>query len=374
MTVLNLSRGKGTMCVPLRLPASGSEVKRAFDLLLETTGKGVTRIRSVTSPVSNLENYLKHIDISDPDERAKLNMLAEKIDGMSASEQKMFGCVLDARIINGLNDVLSAADALDDYVYHPQITNERELGVFVVESGLMDVPERLRPYMDYQAIGIEYHAEHSGALTLDGYVVRRSEAPQEQKKEPVFRVLLWSEAMREQKIEPYSLMLPAASLELEQARQSVSISDFADADIVQAQCLDPRINGNLTMEYPDVEVMQKLGLMIQKLLYDAGQLNKFLAILSVEQPEAMTDVLELVENIDLYSLFSDDAEAYGQETLKLNHAGADDELIAELDGFTDWNAYGRYMMEADGVRITKYGLLRREEKPFPAQDMGQQIM
>ena len=373
MTVLNLARGKSGIRVPLHLPASGSEVKRAFEQLQEHTGKGVTRIDGVISPVQNLGNYLTHIDISDPDERDKLNRLAEKIDGMSETEQKMFSCVLDARSINGLDDILTAADSLSDYIYHPQITDERELGIFLVENHIMDYPQKTWPYLDYRAIGIEYHAEHSGALTPQGYVVRRSEIPrQEQEKEPVFRALLWSEAMRDAGAEPYLLELPASSLKLEQARRGIGVLDFADVEIIQAECLDPALQGNLTMDYPDVEVMQLLGEKVQGFQAE-GQINKFLAILAVEQPEALVDALELSEHLDSYSLFPDDAEAHGQDALKLNFDSVDDDLIHELDGFTDWDAYGRYMMKADGVRITEYGLLRREGTPFPDESMGQQM-
>ena len=285
----------------------------------------------------------------------------------------MFSCVLDARSINGLDDALTAADSLSDYIYHPQITDERELGIFIVENRIMDFPEKTWPYLDYRAIGIEYHTEHSGALTPEGYVVRRTEIPrQEQEKEAVFRMLLWSEAMREQQVEPYALELPASSLKLEQARRGIGVKDFAEAHIVQAECLVPALQGNLTMEYPGVEVMQKLGEKVQE-FQAQGQINKFLAVLSVEQPEALVDALELSECLDSYSLFPDNAAAYGQDALKLNYDSVDDDLIAELDGFTDWDAYGSYMMEADGVRITEYGLLRREGTPFPDESMGQQM-
>ena len=179
MIVLNLARGKSGVRVPLRLPASGSDVKRAFELLQADMKGGITRIDSVVGPVPNLGGYLAHVDITDPDERERLNALAEKIEAMTQAEQKMFSCVLDARSINGLNDVLTAADSLGDYIYHPQITNERELGIFLVENHVVDFPEKTWPYLDYRAIGIEYHAEHSGALTPDGYVVRRGEVPEE---------------------------------------------------------------------------------------------------------------------------------------------------------------------------------------------------
>ena len=376
MTVLNLARGKSGIRVPLRLPASGSEVKRAFEQLQGHAGKGVTRIDSVIAPVPNLGNYLTHIDISDPDERDKLNTLAEKIDGMSATEQKMFSCVLDARSINGLDDVLTAADSLSDYIYHPQITDERELGIFLVENHIMDFPEKTWPYLDYRAIGIEYHAEHSGALTPEGYVVRRSEVPeitQEQKElKPVFRALLWTEAMWNAGVEkPYPLNLPATQLELEQAQRAVGNEPFTTVDIVQAECLWAELQEKLTLDYPDIETMQHLGLKIQD--FDEKEMKKFLAVLAVEQPEGMADALEFAERLEDYSLFPDDAEAYGQDALKLNFDSVDDDLIQELDGFTDWDAYGRYMMEADGVRITEYGLLRREGTPFPDESMGQQM-
>ena len=126
MIVLTLARGKSGVRVQLRFPTTGSDVKRAFDLLQETSGSGITRIDSVSGAAPYLSGYLAHVDITDPDERELLNVLAEKIEAMTQTEQAMFSCVLDARSINGLDDILIAADSLGDYIYHPQITNERD--------------------------------------------------------------------------------------------------------------------------------------------------------------------------------------------------------------------------------------------------------
>ena len=373
MTTLVLAKGNGSDRLGLRLPVSASEFRNAYSTINSSEGKGLVRIDRAASPVWNLGGYLSHEDISDPDVREKLNTLAERIDGMSESDQKKFACVLDARSINGLDDVLTAADALGEYSYHPEITTERELGVYLVENHVLDFPEKTWPYLDYRAIGIEYHADHSGALTPKGYVVRRSEAPQEkQEKKPVFRVLLWSESMRNASVEPIPLDLPASPLKLQQVRRSID-EPFETVDIVQAECLNAALREQLSMEYPDVEIMQALGQKVQEFQTSPNEMNKFLAVLEVEQPEALTDALDLAINIDTYSLLPDDAEAFGQEALKLNFPSVDDDLIDELDGFTDWDAYGRYMMEADGVRITKYGFLRREGNPFPDESMGQQM-
>lgn len=45
-----------------------------------------------------------------------------------------------------------------------------------MDSGYKGFPERARPYIDYNAIGVEYHAEHGGAFTVGGYTIRRSSA------------------------------------------------------------------------------------------------------------------------------------------------------------------------------------------------------
>ena len=228
--------------------------------------------------------------------------------------------------------------------------------------------------MDYVKVFVEFLQGFFAALTDadSALAVRRSEEPREaQSEKPVFRALLWTEAMWNAGVEqPYPLELPASAQKLEQARKALGNEPFETVDIVQAECLDPLLRGKLTMEYPDVEVMQELGSRIRELEKSERQIQKFLAVLEVEQPEAMVDALELSEHLDGYSLLPDDAEAYGQEALKMNFPAVDDDLIDELDGFTDWDAYGNYMMEADDVRITEYGLLRREDEPFPDEAMG----
>ena len=126
MTVLILAKGSGSMRYPLRLPASSTDFKKAYAEINSTKQKGIVHITEAVSPIWNLGSYLTHEDITDPDVREKLNTLAEKIDALADTDQRMMACVLDARSINGLDDVLSAADSLGEYIYHPQITTERE--------------------------------------------------------------------------------------------------------------------------------------------------------------------------------------------------------------------------------------------------------
>ena len=45
-----------------------------------------------------------------------------------------------------------------------------------------------------------------------------------------------------------------------------------------------------------------------------------------------------------------------------------------LDGFTDFDALGRFEMEQDGVRDTGYGQIKRLSSPFPQQTEQCQTM
>ena len=61
---------------------------------------------------------------------------------------------------------------------------------------------------------------------------------------------------------------------------------------------------------------------------------------------------------------------YGREALR--YAGAGDEILEMLDGFTDFDALGRFEMEQDGVRETSFGQIKRLSSPFPQQaEQGQ---
>ena len=56
--------------------------------------------------------------------------------------------------------------------------------------------------------------------------------------------------------------------------------------------------------------------------------------------------------------------------------GLDDESIAELEGYMDFERYGSDCMAHDGVVETEFGRLRRLEPPFPeqVQEQGQQML
>ena len=123
---------------------------------------------------------------------------------------------------------------------------------------------------------------------------------------------------------------------------------------------------------------------------------KFCTALEAEQPDTFIEVLNIAVNRDNYERVPEDMDEYGKQVLR--RAGADDEVIDTIDGYTDFTRLGedlwgprrnpaqrfRWGEEPqrnegalaagqsegygacgdDGVRRTEFGLMRRLSSPF----------
>lgn len=369
--ILNLTRGNSSLRVPLHLPATPAEIGEAY-AKLDTIKPDdrQTHIAGATTGVGTLDRWLfrKKPDLT------KLGDLAEKLDGMDETALKTFDGALTGAAFESIDDVLRIADSLGDYIFIHGVTTEKELGRFLVDSGYKGFPEDVVPYLDFAAIGIEYHAEHDGAFTGDGYTLRKSSAEPSlipRKQAEVFRVYLRTQGMRELDLPPRMFKLPASDQETREMKNRLNIEDFAEAAIISVSCMDDALAKVLPQDLLDVDLLDQFADQYVDAVAE-GEREKCLAVLEIEKPATLDTAASLLSELEHYTLLPDDAEAYGKEAL--TRAGATEELMAELDGFMDYEAYGIYMMEADGVRITDYGLLRREGNPFPDMDMGIQMI
>ena len=120
-----------------------------------------------------------------------------------------------------------------------------------------------------------------------------------------------------------------------------------------------------------VEDANELALGIEEMQQRDGELLKFLAVLSVEQPETMSDALRFAINLDDYERITEGTYEYGQAVLRRH--GADDELLEAMDGYMDFEKLGEDAMVEDGVRQTEFGLVRRCSTPFPEETQSMQM-
>lgn len=373
MIRLKLSNKSANEGVVLDLPATPAEVSEAFSWF-ERIGvePSAVRIAGVNSPVPTLGQYILRADIHDPAEMKKLNELAEAIEQMDDREWDIFAGALDAESINGLDDVLKISKRLGNYIILPNVKTDTELGRILVDTGYKNFPEAVQPYLDYRAIGAEYYAENGGAYGPGGYVRRKSSLEQApEQRDALITLYLLTPRVTETMADPYRLALPAMDEELEQAKEQIGVDHFTEATIVKVEFGKPYLAELIPQECICVEDANELALGIEEMQQRDGELLKYLAVLSVEQMETLTDALRVAVNLDDYERITEGTYEYGQSVLR--RIGADDELIDTIDGYMDFEKFGEDSMVEDGVRQTEFGLIRRCSHPFPEETQTMQM-
>ena len=367
MIRLKLSNKSANEGVNLDLPATPAEIGEAFSWF-ERIGVDLStvRIAGVNSPVPTLGQHILRADIHDPAQMKMLNELADSIGQMDDREWDIFAGALDAESINGLDDVLKLSKRLGDYIILPNVRTDTELGRILVDTGYKNFPEAVQPYLDYRAIGAEYYAENGGAYGPGGYVRRKSSLEPGQERRNALITLHLATKQAECR-----LVLPAEEEELDQAKKQLGIEHFTEATITKVEFGKPYMDDLIPKDCICVEDANELALGIEEFWQRDGEMLKFLAVLSVEQPETISDALRFAINLDDYERITEGTYEYGQTVLRRH--GADDELLEAMDGYMDFEKLGEDAMVEDGVRQTEFGLIRRCSTPFPEETQSMQM-
>ncbi len=179
MLKLHLTRADNYEGVYLQLPATPAEIGEAWAGIDNISDEiSSTRIVGAISEVGNIGKYLKNADVNDSEQMKKLNCIAEIVNTLDSDERRLLEGALDAESVNGLDEVIAIGERLNQYLFIPHVTNDRELGICLVITGVKPFDMSVRPYLDYARIGVEYYSEHGGAYTAGGYVVRRDSVEQ----------------------------------------------------------------------------------------------------------------------------------------------------------------------------------------------------
>ena len=171
----------------------------------------------------------------------------------------------------------------------------------------------------------------------------------------------------------YTLVLPVDEEYLDAVKDYLDIDVFADAMLRDIRFKVPYI-GELICDTdcPAVEEYNDYAEALEGIWQKDGMLLTYAAILDAERPDTLHRARELLQELDNYQRIVD-TYGYGQQRLQ-EQLGLDDESIAELEGYMDFERYGADCMEHDGVVETEFGRLRRLEPPFPEQAQEQQML
>ena len=102
----------------------------------------------------------------------ELNYLASKLDEMSNSEYAQFQAGMEMGDHCGsLQEIINLTENLDCYEVYPHIADYDDLGRYYIEElEVMQVPEHLQNYIDYDAYGRDVAMDENGSFTDQGYV------------------------------------------------------------------------------------------------------------------------------------------------------------------------------------------------------------
>ena len=102
----------------------------------------------------------------------ELNYLASKLEEMSDSEYAQFQAGMEMGDHCGsLQEIINLTENLDCYEIYPNIEDYDDLGRYYIEElEVMQVPEHLQNYIDYEAYGRDVAMDENGSFTDQGYV------------------------------------------------------------------------------------------------------------------------------------------------------------------------------------------------------------
>ena len=231
MILLTLSRGKGEETVRLQLPASPAEIGETFAFLdrisLDTTA---TAILDVSSNVPVLYRCLYDVDVEDSEQFQKLQKLAERTEALSPAKAAIFSGALDAECVWNLEGALTVADRLDEYMLVNNVSSDSELGIYLVNKGIIPFPDRFKPYINYARVGAEYREKHGEEYSSGNYVQKKTpELLENERLDGVFRIWMENPCPVRVQSETAQITLPATFEQLESARQLLGVDSLNTA-------------------------------------------------------------------------------------------------------------------------------------------------
>lgn len=157
----------------LKFPTTAQEV----EALLKRIGVDGVRyqeifITSFDGDVLGLYDHLSEYENLD-----ELNHLACLLSELTSSEPETLEAVLDSGDhCSSVRDIINLTQNLDCYGFYPGISDEETLGrIYVDDLEMLDVPDQVKPYFDYEAYGRDACIHENGHFAPGGYVVKESD-------------------------------------------------------------------------------------------------------------------------------------------------------------------------------------------------------
>ena len=153
----------------LKFPTTAQEV----EALLKRIGVDGVRyqeifITSFDGDVLGLYDHLGEYENLD-----ELNHLACLLSELTSSELETLEAVLDSGDhCSSVRDIINLTQNLDCYGFYPGVSDEETLGrIYVDDLEMLDVPDQVKPYFDYEAYGRDMRINEDGSFVKGGFLL-----------------------------------------------------------------------------------------------------------------------------------------------------------------------------------------------------------
>jgi len=103
----------------------------------------------------------------------ELNYLAALLEEMDNNELEKFKAAVEYGEYTGsVKDIINLAQNLDCYDYYPGVFDNTDLGYYYIDDlGMIDIPDHVSMYFDYEAFGRDMVINEGGVFTNTGYII-----------------------------------------------------------------------------------------------------------------------------------------------------------------------------------------------------------
>lgn len=376
----------------LELPATPYEIRDALQrahvpegggYTLEGTGDWPDFLRAALSDAAPLsgKNALE-----------EMNLLADAVSRMDEIQTGTFEGAVQLHLDEAgkpptLKELVNISACLDDYEFHPGVTNDLSLGRACMEGGMLDLveslPDEVTALLDPAKVGKALRHSDHGVFASRGYVYRGISAARQDfydgEHPPVcgenHKGLL---SLRIEKLDAPDadsgvwLELPADDKALKWALLSVGEESFDACRIAEAKSIIPAFQYQLAGD-EDIGKLNTLAGRLRELQQEApGELMlvKYKAVLELEQYSDLDMALDIAANLDCYDFSPDVLSPYAYGEYVLQSAGIDTGDPAFIH--FDFSGYGERQLEGAGYVFTPYGAVTRNGQEFVHEYTGQE--
>ena len=276
-------------------------------------------------------------------------------------------------------ELINLAFSLDDYEFHPGVTNDLILGRACMEGGMLDLVDRLpdgaEELLDPVKVGEMLRRSDKGAFTPRGYVYRSGTAVCHEFYDGEHLPACGENhkgllSLRIEKLDAPDadsgvwLELPADEKALGWALLSVGEESFDACRIAEAKSIIPAFQYQLAGD-EDIGKLNTLAGRLLELQQEAPgevMLMKYKAVLELEQYPDLDMALDIAANLGCYD-FSPDVlspDAYGEYVLQSAGVDTGDPAFSCFD----FRGYGERQLEGAGYVFTPYGAVTRNGQEF----------